>query len=36
MLKKSNRDRYFETYSGKELLKKHQLDEKGTWEVRCP
>jgi len=34
MPKKSNRDRYFETYSGKELLKKHQLDEKGTWEVR--
>jgi hypothetical protein len=31
----NNRDRYLqETYSGKELLKKHQLDEKGTWEVR--
>lgn len=35
MSAKNNRDRYLqETYSGKELLKKHQLDEKGTWEVR--
>ena len=31
----NNRDRYLqETNSGKDLLKKHRLDENGIWEVR--
>lgn len=31
--KKTNYDRFFETYSGRQLLEKHSLNEYGIWKV---
>lgn len=33
-MKESNYTRYLQMYAGKELLKKHSLQEEGTWCVR--
>lgn len=32
--KEDNFERFLRTYSGKQLLEKHKLDEEGVWEVR--